>query len=153
MGVDCSLPSQAWLSLTSNTWISQKFHSHVPSGALLPLPQLLWTPGPAWNRSGCSIPAILQSHPRWSAQLTTDTGVWLELRAERTLTQQQNQRKVCSKKALSMWAQNIPMGTYCQWQRHLTFPMRKMTFPFTHPWSCHSCGFIFHPDWQENYVQ
>lgn len=53
-------------------------------------------------------------------------------------------RKLCSKKALVTQAQNIPMGSYCQWQMHVTFLMRKTTF--THPWSCDSCGFIFHLD-------
>lgn len=122
--------------------------------ALLPLPQVAmdtrtWL-GIAFSKGrpapGCSIPVILKSHTRWFSKLRTETEVWLELRVERTLTQLQNQTKLCSKKGLFMHAQNIPMGGYCQWQRHVTFLMRRMTFPFTHPWSCHSCGFIFYPD-------
>lgn len=73
--------------------------------ALLPLPQVAmdtrtWL-GIAFAKGGptprCSISVILKSHTRWFSRLRIETEVWLELRAERTLTQLQI-RENCSVK-------------------------------------------------------
>lgn len=134
-------------------------HSEIPSSRLPVCParvqlsslshRLPWTPEPALE-SHFPKAAQLQDAasllfwiPRFPKNWNTSSA-WAQRRKD--LDTAAKIRENCSKKALFVHAQNIPMGSFCQWQRHVTFLMRRMTLPFTHPWSYHSCGFIFYPD-------